>query len=114
MDRLDRLRSVSQWAVVAGAGAVVVPTFAAGAVACSRAIFVNIIANTIVRVLTANRVKVDVYGIRAVPAPRMWKFAKYSALTGAALIALGTLGLLAHWRLDPNARKERFFNHYWP
>lgn len=113
MSRLENLRHMSQWSMAAGAGAVVVPAFAASVVACSRALFINIIANIVVRVLSANRFKVNVYGIGFVPAPRMWKFAKYSALTGTALLAIGTLGLLIHWRLDPNAKKESFIKHYW-
>lgn len=72
----------------AGAGIALIPATATLLVACSKAILIDIVANVIFRVLTANAFRINIHGIALVEVPLLWKISTFAAIAGGSVFAL--------------------------
>jgi hypothetical protein len=79
-----------------GVGLAVIPAVATTLIACSKIIFVNIIADIAVRILTANQFSMQVHGISLVEVPFLWKFPLISAVVGTTIAILSLIVHLAN------------------
>jgi len=76
-----------------GTGLALFPAAATLLIASSRIILVNIIANTILFVLTGGQFWIEVYGISWIlPVPLLWKISMISAAVGGTII-VGSLAV---------------------
>lgn len=95
----------------AGVAFAVTPALVTGAIACSKIILVNVIANIAVRILTLNMFSVAVYGLPLVPVPLMcWKISLGCAVVGGsfAALCLTTLGAYTLYEWIKDSRQSRF------
>lgn len=85
-----------------GVGVALIPAGVTAVIACSRIILVNIIADIVVRALTANAFTLQIYGVSFVEVPLLWKVSLISAIAGGAIIAvsltaMGVNALYERW-----------------
>jgi len=90
------IAEISKRGMFAGAGIALAPATATLLIASSRAIFVNLLANAILRTLTAGAVGIDIYGLSLIQVPLLWKISKVSAVVGASISALSMTVFLAN------------------
>lgn len=88
------IQSMSYTGMQVGLGVALIPVAVTSLIACSRIIFVNMIADIVVRILTANTYTMTVNRVSFVAVPLLWKVSLYAAMTGGALIALSITAAL--------------------
>ncbi len=79
-----------------GAAIAIIPAAATLLIASSRAILVNIIANTILRILTAGQVDITIYA-SLIQVPLLWKISMVCAVAGSGVMALSALAFLVNY-----------------
>ncbi len=67
-----------------GLGIAIIPVTITAVIACSKIIVINIIADIVVRVLTANMVSVTIYA-SLVKVPFLWNVSHVSAIAGGLI-----------------------------
>lgn len=87
---------MSRLGLYIGGGIALVPAGVTLLIASSRAILINVIANTILRVLTGGRVEIDIQGLSLIQVPFLWKISMISAVVGGSIVALSLAAALAN------------------
>lgn len=90
------IQSMCVTGIKVGLGVALIPATITGLIASSRIIVINIIANTIVRVLTANAYRATVYGLSFIAVPLLWKISLVTAITGGTIILLSMIAFLVN------------------
>lgn len=91
--------------VYAGTGLAVVPAAVTLLIASSRIIVVDIIAKSIIKILTAGKFTAHVYGVSLIKVPLLWKISMISAMIGGGIVALSLTAALinlAYLRMQQN------------
>jgi hypothetical protein len=79
-----------------GAAIALVPAGVTVLIASSRAILITVIANAIIRTLSAGELGVEMYGLSLIEVPFLWKASLISATIGGGIIALSLTVALAN------------------
>lgn len=87
---------ISYTGMQVGLGIALVPVAVTTLIACSKIIFVNIIAEIVVRILTGNTMSVSVTGIEFIAVPLLWQISGISAIVGGSIIALSLIAALVN------------------
>jgi hypothetical protein len=85
---------MSRTGICWGAGIALVPATVTFIIASSRALLINIIAEGIIRILTAGRFGVTVHGLSMIEVPLLWKISWISFKVGTSIVALSLAALL--------------------
>lgn len=88
------IQKISYTGLQVGLGIALVPVAVTSLIACSRIIFINIIADIIIRILTANKYTATVNHISFVAVPVLWKVSLYAAITGGTITILSLTAAL--------------------
>lgn len=88
------IQSISCTGMQVGLGIALIPAAVTSLIACSKIIFIDMIADIAVRILTANAYTMRVNGVSFVAVPLLWKVSLYAAMTGGTLIALSVTAAL--------------------
>ena len=88
------IAEMSRFGCYVGVGIGLVPATVTLLIASSRAILVNIIANAILRVLTANALRIDIYGLSLIQVPFLWEISMISAVIGGSIVAFSLTAAL--------------------
>ena len=78
---------MSQYGMYVGAGIATVPATTTLLIASSKAILINLIASTILSVITGGAWRVEISGISLIKVPFLWKVSKISAYIGGTIFA---------------------------
>ena len=78
-----------------GAGIALVPVTTTFLIAASRAILINVIANSILMVVTAGSFVITITGLSLIPLPSViWKISMMSGVVGGTVVALSLTAYL--------------------
>lgn len=77
-----------------GLGVALVPAAVTTLIACSKIIFIHIITNIALGVLTAGAFFLEIQGIAFVEVPFLWEVSYWCAILGGCIIALSAMALV--------------------
>jgi len=108
------IEKISVNGVLIGGAMIAIPATATWVIASSRAIFIELLANAILRILTANRVGIRFHGLSLIQVPTLWKVSRISATIGAGIAAFSILIALVHaaYQRIVLGKKEGFFKEF--
>lgn len=79
-----------------GLGIAVVPAAVTSLIACSKIIFVNVIADVAVRILTANKYTMAVHGISFIKVPFLWQVSQIAAIVGVSILVVSAIASIVN------------------
>ena len=79
-----------------GAAIAIIPAAATFLIAASRAILIELIANAILRVLTAGQVGIHIWGLSLIEVPFLWKVSAIAAKIGGGIVVVSLVVMLAN------------------
>lgn len=90
------IQGMTSTGIVVGLGIAVIPAAVTSLIACSKIILINIIADGIIRILTANAYTLSIYGISVVQVPLLWKISLVAAKVGVTIFTLSLVAALTN------------------
>ena len=102
---MDRVHLASCISAGVGAAIAIIPAATTALIVCSKAIFINVIANVAVAILTLGHFTIGISGIGLVPLPFIfWQISLGFAVAGLAVVGLSLTVMAAN----------KIFEHFKP